>query len=413
MEQSAQPHPADAALETAHVGRQPILDRQRQTYGYELLYRDASGGYTPGLDGTQATARTMLNSFMEFGLQQLVGPHKAFINLSRPFFTDLPPLPLDTSRLVLEVLEDITFDGPVIKGVRALHASGYALALDDYRFEDFWQPLIPYARMIKVDMLGLDLNAHAKAIAALKQQGILLLAEKVETQADFDLALALGFDLFQGYFFAKPQLMSNRRLNSNQMLLLKMLTRINDPDCSIEELAELTSQDPKLSFKILRFINSAAIGLPRKVDSIQHAVVYIGLDKMRAWANLFIMAGMQVAAPEVITLGLVRAELCQAISKAAGGADPVSAYTVGLLSVLDGVLGKPMAELVESMPLPPPMVEALVARSGPYSQALNCSLALERFNWQDAAVGVLPVTELTPLYVDALARADDIQKALS
>lgn len=395
------------------VGRQPILDRKQQTYGYELLYRSADTEFTADMDGNRATANTMLNVFMEFGLRELVGTHKAFFNLTRTFFTELKPLPLDKSRLVLEILENIEVDDALIQGVRRLHKNGYCLALDDYRFEPHWEPVLPYIDIIKVDLPGLKLENHTRQIRELKQRGLTLLAEKVETIDEFKLTMELGFDLFQGYFFAKPQTFSNRRLDANQALMLQMLARINDPDCSIEELAKLISHDPKLSYKILHFINSAAIGLPSKVKSIQHAVTFVGLNRLRAWATLFVMAGMGVAAPEIVTTGLVRAELCQSLSKALSSGEPNSAYTVGLLSVLDAMLGKPMDQLAGDLPLPEMMLDALTVHSGPYGKELNCALALEQYQWQKLAVKqTLPVAELTSLYVDALSRAAAIQVAL-
>lgn len=412
MDEQAITQDTEFPKDIVQVGRQPILDSKRQTYGYELLYRDANTG-PAGLDGNVATARTMLNTFLEFGLKQLVGPHKAFINLTKTFFTDMQAPPIDKSRLVLEVLEDIKIDADVINGIRLLHEDGYTVALDDYRFELHWEPLLPYASIVKVDILDLDLESHAAEISALKKQGLILLAEKVETLAEFNLCLRLGFDLFQGYFFAKPQIMNNRRLPSNQKLLLKMLALINDPDTTIEELASLTSRDANLSFKILRFINSAAIGLPQQVESIHQAVVFLGLDRLRAWASLFVMANMNNTVPEVITTSLVRAELCQSISRFLSSGDPVSAYTVGLLSVLDALLNQPMEELVKDLPLPVAMADALVYHTGFYGNGLNCALALERYKWQDEAVTQTASLELiTPMYVNALARAEEIRSSL-
>lgn len=395
------------------IGRQPILDRNKKTYGYELFYREGNAGYTPDQDGTQASARTMLTTFLEFGLNQLVGPHLAFVNLTKSFFTDMQPLPVDKSRLVLEILEDIKVNTDLINGVRTLYRNGYAMALDDYRFEPHWDPLLPYVSMVKVDILDLDLGLHAAKITALKDQGVGLLAEKVETQAQFDLCMSLDFDLFQGYFFSRPQVMSNPRLRTNQKLLLKMLTLINDPGITIGKLAELTSLDTKLSFKILRFINSASVGLPRQVESIHEAVAYIGLNKLRAWATLFVIAGMDNVVPEVITTSLVRAEMCQSICSSRSSGDPTSSYTLGLLSVLDALLNQPMEKLVKDLPLPIAMIDALANHTGPFSPELNCAIALEKYRWNDKCVtSLLPLDVLTSMYVNALSKADEIKQTL-
>ena len=336
--------------EIVYIGRQPILDRNQQIYGYELLYRTENGGPGADFDGDHATATTVLNSFVEFGMHRLVGSHRVFINLSRTFFTNQQHLVLDKQRLVVEVLENIELDPNVIAGVRSMHESGYVVALDDYKFESRWDSVLPYCSIIKVEVTELDLNHFTPQINELKSRGILLLAEKVETRAVFDQARLLGFELFQGFFFSKPQIISTTRMQSNQILLLKMIARINDPQSSIDDIAALVNQDAKLSFKILRFINSAALGLPKKVDSIKHAVLYIGIQRLRTWANLFIMAGLSNRTPAILTTSLVRAEFCKLLAKEFDTCDPESGYTIGLFSMLDAVLNQPMRELVEDMP---------------------------------------------------------------
>lgn len=394
------------------VGRQPILDRRQHVYGYELLYRSEDKGPAPGLDGNLATARTLLYTFVEFGIKRLVGSHRLFVNFTQTFFTEIQPLPLDKKRLVIEVLEDIHIAPEIVEGIRAHHDAGYVIALDDYRFEPHWQPLLPYCKIIKVDIRGLDLQAHAEQIGTLKSLGLLLLAEKVETQEEFKLCLQMGFDLFQGYFFAKPQVVTSTALQSNQILLLKIIARLNDSDCEIEELASLVSQDPTLSFKILRFINSVALGLRRKVQSIKEAVVYIGMQRLRAWATLFVMAGMSTKTPEIITVALVRAEFCQLLRKAFSQGNPDEGYTIGLLSILDALLDQPMKDLARDLPLPKEMIDALIKHTGAYGHDLEWALALEQGELPQSVSDALPAAQLNAIYIEALIKAEEIRKAL-
>ncbi len=399
--------------EIVQVGRQPILDRNNKVYGYELLYRHNNKGPQSSQDGNLATARTVLNTFLEFGMKRLVGSHRVFINLTRAFFTDLQPLPLDKNRLVLEVLENINPEPQVIKGIQALHAYGYVIALDDYNFSPALDPLLPYCSIVKIDVLEVDLEAYADQITALKERGLTLLAEKVETHEQYRLASRLGFDLFQGYFFAKPQVLSTKRLQSNQVLLLKLLARINDPSCDIDELANLVRQDPKLSFKILRFINSAAIGLNRQIQSIKEAVIFIGMNRMRIWATLFVMAGMNAKAREVITTGLIRAQLCHSLTEELKSGEPDSGYSVGLLSILDAILNQPMKELVKDLPFPVEMTDALVYRSGPYGANLNLAMALEQGHVTLPTSNLLPLSKVNSMYLEAMMKTEEIRKELS
>ena len=395
----------------AQVGRQPILDRRLNLYGYELLYRSSIDDLA-SIGGSTATARTILDSFLEFGLQRLAGPHRVFINMTQCFFSEMQPLPIDRDRLVIEVLEEIELTQEVIAGVRKLHQAGYTIALDDYRFESRWEPLLPYCTIVKVDILDLEIESYLEQIEYLKSLGLILLAEKVETAAEYELTMRLGFDLFQGYFFSKPQTITTRRSQRNKNLLLKMIARINDPHTNIGEIAALVELDPNISVKILRFINSASNGLPRIVSSMREAVVYIGINRLRAWATLFVMANFDLTTPELITTSLLRAELCRSLAEEFAIGHPESGYTVGLLSTLDAILNQPMQELLVDLPLPQTMIEALSSHSGPYGSSLQCAIDLENYEWLTGISSKLPVERLTSIYVHALERVEQIRYSL-
>ncbi|PLX47991.1 MAG: signal protein [Desulfobulbaceae bacterium] len=400
--------------EIIQVGRQPILDRDKKVYGYELLYRHKDLGPAEGHEGNLTTAHTILSSFVEFGLRRLAGNRRVFINLTRSFFTDITPLPLDKKRIVLEVLEDIKPDQEVITGIRALHASGYSVALDDYAFSPQWDVLLPYCTMVKVDVLAIDLESFQARIARLKERGLTLIAEKVENHQTYQIAKRLGFDLFQGFFFAKPEVLSTKRLQSNEILLIRLLGRLNDPNCTLAEVVDLVRQDPKLSFKLLRFINSAAIGLQRQINSIREAVVYVGLHRLRLWATLFIMAGLNPAAREVISTGLVRAQLCHLVTEELQSGEPESSYSVGLLSVLDAILNVPMKEVVKDLPFPAEMIDALVYRNGTYGANLKLAMAMEQGHVSDVPIAnLLPLSKLKVMYLEALLKTEEIRKQLS
>lgn len=194
---------------------------------------------------------------------------------------------------------------------------------------------------------------------------------------------------------------------------MKILARINDPSCDIDELANLVRQDPKLSFKILRFINSAAMGLNRKINSIKEAVIFIGMSRMRIWATLFVMAGMNDKVREVITTGLVRAQLCHSLTRELKSGAPDSGYSVGLLSILDAILNQPMKELVKDLPFPAEMTDALVYRSGPYGANLNLAMALEQGHITQPISTLLPLNKVNSMYLEAMMRTEEIRKELT
>jgi EAL and modified HD-GYP domain-containing signal transduction protein len=363
--------------DTIQVGRQAIFDRDLRVFAYELLYRDASGHCTI-VDGDQASSRTLLNAFMELGLERITGPHKAFINLTRHFFVEMPPIPFNRDRVVLEVLEDVEVDEALLSGIRRMTEQGFDLAMDDYSFQPELAPILPLVSYIKVEIGDHDLRGLAARLPELRATGAKLLAEKVETAEQFEQLKAMGFDYFQGYFFARPNLVQSDRVSENASMVMQLLARLNDPDVPMPEVVRLVSQDPGLSFKVLRYINSAAIGLRSRVDSIQRAVVLMGLERIRAWASLFAMAGLGAKPSEILNLGLLRANLCERLCRLCGQGEPDTAYTVGLLSVLDAMMARPLDAVIDELPLPDEVKRAIVGREGGYGRILASAIQLEQ-----------------------------------
>ncbi len=363
--------------ETILIGRQAILDRDLEVFAYELLYRDASG-QSNITDGDQASSRTLLNAFLDIGLDRITGPHKAFINLTRHFFVDTAPIPFDPDQVVLEILEDVKVDNALLTGIARLAEQGFVLAMDDYDFQAELAPILPLVKFIKVEINDDNLPKLAARMPALQATGAKLLAEKVETAEQFEQLKTFGFDYFQGYFFAKPNLVKSDRVSENGAMVMELMARLNDPDVSMTEVVKLVSRDPGLSFKILRYINSAAVGLRTEVDSIQRAVVLMGLQRIRAWASLFAMAGLNGRPTEILNLGLLRANLCERLCRLCGTGEPETAYTVGLLSILDAIMARPMSDLLKELPLPNEIKRAISDHDGDYGKILHIATKLER-----------------------------------
>ena len=387
---TASPAPADPLQ--VRIGRQPIFDRELEVHGYELLFRGPIGDDAPATDGDGATSDTILNAFVEIGIERLTGGRPAFINLTRRFFAELPPLPFHPDSVVLEVLEDIPVDERLVEAVAGLHAAGYRVAIDDYLFESHWDPLLPHVSLIKVEINEDSLDGMAQRLERLKALPVQLLAEKVETHEQYRLLHEMGFDLFQGFFFARPDVVQTRRLAESTLVVSRILSRLHDPEVTIEELATLIGQDAALSFKLLRLVNSPAVGLRRQVESIHQAIVLLGLERIRAWATLFVLAGRGDQPQELLNLGLVRANLCERLARETGLGRPDTAYTVGLLSVLDGLLSVPMAQALEELPLPEEVRAAIGRQEGDYGRLLAQAIALD----QGVTVAVDPLPGLDP-----------------
>lgn len=392
-------------MDRIYVGRQAIVDQNLSVYAYELLYRpgaESNGAFVE--DGDQASSIVLLNTFIEMGLERIAGGRRVFVNMTKTFFTDMPPLPLGKDRLVMEILEDIEVDQDFILAIKTLKAAGHAIALDDYMFEAKWEPILPLVDIIKVDVLEAGWPLVKEKFPQLKAYGATLLAEKLETFADFEHAKDLGFDLFQGYFIAKPQIIEGTRLGENQVAIMQLLARLNDPSASIDDLKESIEKDPGFSFKILRFINSAAVGLPRKVDSIQQSVVYMGINHLRAWASLFAMARMDNKPLELINIGLVRANFCDLLCREVGKGTAETAYIVGLFSILDALMDTSMQDILKELPLTDETTSALVDQTGVYGQFLHCILNIEENNWDEGICGSDSQT-LNTLYLNSTEAA--------
>lgn len=394
------------------IGRQAIFDRDLRVYAYELLYRDASGQNRID-DGDRASSVTLLNAFMEIGLDRLVGPHKAFVNLTRHFFVDMPPIPFAPEQVVLEVLEDVEVDDALLDGLQAMASQGFALAMDDYSFQPQLTPILPLVRYVKVEVQPDRLDELARRMPMLRATGARLLAEKVETAEQFEQLKAMGFDYFQGFFFARPNLVRSSRLRESSAMVIQLLSRLNDPAVAMDEVVKLVSQDPGLSFKVLRYINSAAVGLRHRVDSIHRAVVLMGLQRIRAWASLFAMSGLEGRPMELLNMGLVRANLCEHFARQRGQDRPETAYTVGLLSILDAMMGQPIETLMKDLPLSGEIRGAITAREGPLGRILDQVVRIERNDWTDLGAQGLDPAQAAEAYAASAAAAFDAIGALN
>lgn len=399
-------------MQNIFIGRQAILDRNMAVYGYELLYRESESGGANISDGDLASSRVMLNAFMEMGIERIVGPHHAFINLTRSFFVDMPAIPFEKERVVLELLEDLEVDEHLIQSVADLASQGYTLALDDYEFEPHWEPLLPYVAIIKVEVPAVDPEQVKTQIRQLREHNIRLLAEKIETEEEYRQYHGLGFDYFQGYFFSRPKTVKGKRLEENALVIMRLLARLNDPNITIDELEQLISQDAALSYKILRYINSAALALPRKLDSIGQAIVYLGLQQIKAWSNLIALSRVENKPQELLYTALVRAHMCQQLIQQSRHGNAETAFTVGLLSTLDLLLDSPLPVILKELPLSDEIQDALLDKGGPLAEAMACTRAYELQQWENAHFPGLDNNTICDIYLNSTQKAFQFGDAL-
>lgn len=395
------------------IGRQPIFDKNLDVYAYELLFRQGGGSLSAEvIDGDSATSQVLMNCFVEIGLENIVGRHKAFINLTSTFLsnTDLITV-VPPSQLVLEVLEDIEPTDKIINALKTLKENGHTLALDDFIYDSKFDPFIEVANYIKIDITTLDNSEIKQHVEKLKTYNLKLLAEKVETYEEFEFLQELDFDFFQGYFFSKPTVVTAKTLEPNQLAVLQLVARVNDPNIEVEELSKLISSDVSLSHKVLKFINSPASGLRTEIDSIQRAVVLLGIATIKNWVTIMALAAGSKKPAELGSTALIRARSCELLAKAKGLSKPDSFFTVGLFSPLDAMMDQPLDVLLNELPLSPETMSALLEQKGILGEALNCTLAMERGDSSRIAFQSLDISELSTIYLQAIAWADELAKS--
>jgi EAL and modified HD-GYP domain-containing signal transduction protein len=364
------------------IGRQPILDRNQEIYAYELLYRAGEVNAAGVIDGEQATSQVIVNTFMEFGLRRLVGDRLAFLNVTRGFVLDHESMPLSSDQLGLELSETLP-DAALLSAVAALSEQGYKVVLDNFHYREELLPLVKLAHLVKIDIRAFDSEMLREYRRLLRPYRAQLIADKVETQTDFAACRSMGFDFFQGYFLAKPSVLKKRRVAPSQLAVLRLLAALQHPTVTVTELETLISQDLALSYKLLRHINSAYFGLPKRIESIRRAVIYLGLQPIKRWVRMVALSGVERQPPELLLTALHRAKLCELLGQAAGQKDTDSYFTIGLFSALDAFLQVSMEQVLEELPLAPELGAALLHRKGPMGQALRCALALEQANWSE------------------------------
>lgn len=364
-----------------HVGRQPIFDRGLDVLGYELLFRASEGATSAAESGDMATTRVIVNTFTEFGLDRLVGQRLAFVNVTRPFVVGTMPVPFAADTAVLELLENIQAEEQVLAGARALRDSGFSLALDDFFFEPGRLDFLPLVDYIKLDVLGVDPDVLARRVERCRRSEVKLIAERVETVEDMERAADLGFDYFQGYFLVRPDVVSATSITPAHLACLELLAKLADPAIGLADVEAVVRTDLALNYRVLRAANAASSGSVRRIESIRDALVMLGLNRLRSWLLLMVLADAGNANEEQLGAAMTRARTCEVMAQELTGVHrvkPETAFIVGLLSSLEVVLGVTMEALLAKMPMSPQVEAALVHGDGPLGELVTAVVAYEQ-----------------------------------
>jgi c-di-GMP-related signal transduction protein len=390
------------------VARQPIFNRGEQSVAYELLYRKSEVNSYTHIDGDEATADVIINGFFNIGVEELSEGKKCFINFTENLLNLKLPTYFEPESIVVEILEDIPINKELVSICQELKELGYTIALDDFAIQESYEllpELLKYIDIIKIDFLQTSLYDRRRMITRYKSHQVSFLAEKVETREEFELALKDGFDLFQGYFFSKPDVLSAQDIPAYFQTHYQISEELSRSEPNINDIASKIEQDVALSYKLLRLINTAAFFTRNKINSIKHALVFIGLKEFKKW--IYVLTIKQIdhekntGQEEVIKLSLIRAHLCEQLSQKIGKNDPSPYLLAGMFSLIDNLLHCSIDDALQKLPLSDEIKDAINGKDNEIGKVLNWTIQIEKCNWN---LSDLPLTanEISECYRNAI-----------
>ncbi len=402
----------------AFVARQPIFNDKLDVVGYELLFRGE--GYAndnaviaapegPAATPEGATATVVLNLLTELELKRIVGNKTAWVNVSRDFVIGGLVQAIPAGLVGLEIPESELMDDGMVGALRELKDHGYRLGLDDFRARPGSEELLELFDVVKLNMPELGREQLSEHVERLRPHGSVLVAEKLATQEDHEFCAGAGCGLFQGYFFCRPSMVAARGISANRLSLLQVVSSLQNPDVNLEDVERLIARDVALSFRLLRYVNSAFFGLRGDVRSIGQALALLGLENVRRWATLSVLASIDDKPTELTVTALIRARFCELAGAQFGIATPAERFTLGLFSVLDAMMDAPMHDVVSSLPLAEDIRDALVRRRGKLGLLLDCVNTIETGDYGYAPSLVAGAGEL---YFESLTWANTAAESL-
>ena len=372
----------------SYVARQPILDIEQQVVAYELLFRDGQSNSFPDIDPNQATSNILTNNHLTLGLEQVTGNLPAYINFHADALIYHFPSSLNPNNVVLEILEDVPITNELLLACKSLHEKGYKLALDDFDFDVKWEVFYPIVDIIKIDVLEFSILEISKLIRKISGSDITLLAEKVETLQQFEKLKMLGFTLFQGYFFAKPEMLKQRKITTSKQNILELISHASQIDLDTKRISEIFAIDPGLTYKLLRFINSPTYGSSQEITSLKHALAYIGQVELKKFIALLAMSDLNSDKnPEILRLSLARAKFCEKIALCRFESEnPPKAFLTGILSLIDGILDNELEQVLGVLPIHEEIKSALRNEKCDLGNYLLLVKNIEKGLWKESEV---------------------------
>jgi len=395
------------------VARQPVFTQKRKLFDYELLFRTGLENVFPDIDGDVATSNLLSNIFFPFEFNEILNNKKGLINFTKKSILQKAPLFLPKEQFIIEVLEDIEPEEEVIKALSILKDKGYTIALDDFVYHSKFEPMIKLSKIIKFDLRATPLDSLSHIIPQIKSKyNVVLLAEKVETYKEFEAAKKMGFNLFQGYFFSKPEMLSTKGLSSGQITKLRIANEIGLKELNFKKIETFIKNDAAVSFKLLKYINSAYFNRRVPVDTIKDAIAYLGADELRKFINIVVVSDLGSIKPnELLRISIIRARMCEKFSHIFNtkySTDEL--FTLGIFSLMDALLDCKMEDILKQISFSEKMKDALAGNDREFTRMLDIIKGFEKGNWGNAIFKALAGTaiekKLPKLYFNSVKMAN-------
>lgn len=396
------------------TARQPIFDRKKRVVAYELLFReDYQNRFPSHIPDIQATSKLLLNAFFDTNISKITNEKPALVNFPTRILKDKFAELLPTKDIFIEILETVEPDEELFAIMRRMFHKGYRFVLDDFVYTPEWERFLPFVRLIKFDIMKTPLEDIEYLLPKLKKRKIKILAEKVETNEEFLQAKEMGFDYFQGFFFAKPEMIIETAIPPSQTVLMELYRECVKDEIDFEKVRKYVEIDVSITYKLLRYVNNSGLFKHKKeITSIKEAIVYIGQDLMRRFVFLIVTAELSVKKPfELMKKALERANFCEALAKnSALHQFSDRAFLIGLFSVLDAILDRNMSTIMEDLPLEEEIKRALVDKIGLYSAFIKIAISYDHGEWDKVKLLTkqLGITEekTTDIYIQAIEWSD-------
>jgi c-di-GMP-related signal transduction protein len=365
------------------LARQPIFDRRREVYAYELLFRSGEMNTFRYPDSDRATCKLIADSVSLFGLETLTGGKRAFINVTREVLVRDYVSLLPAGLIGVEILEGIEPDAEVLAACEKLKKEGYPLILDDFVYAERYEPLLSLADIVKICLLTTPPEVRREMVEKFKPRGIRMLAEKVETHEAYEQSRDAGYDYFQGYFFCEPIILEREEVPAVEALNLELLREIHQPKLDLDQLETLIKHEIALAYRLLRYVNSVLFGWRAPIRSIRQALTLLGDKGIRRWVSVVILAGMAKEKPEELLVdALVRAKFCESLAPHAGlGNRREDLYLLGIFSLSDAILDRPLVEILREIPISEDVRGALLGEKNRLRDLFDYVVAYERGDW--------------------------------